>query len=166
MKKFKDIVLINGLALVVGFSIYCLTNYKIEILGAIVATGISISIGVRQYKTENDKIFKELFLDFNHRYNNRFNDALEEIVEQYKKDKTNALSEESRKLLIDYFNLCAEEFFWNEKGRISKKVWDAWEKGMIYYLSNPLIRKILIDEYDQRESYYGFYEFMVKHLHQ
>lgn len=71
--------------MLIGIFLYFLTSEKTEILGAIIATGISLSIGIRQYKTENDKIFKQLFTEFNSKYDTKFNDKLEEIVEKSKK---------------------------------------------------------------------------------
>lgn len=57
---------------------------KIEIIEAILATDISISFGVRQYKMENDKMFKELFESFNNKYDNKFNDSLNKIDKEIK----------------------------------------------------------------------------------
>jgi hypothetical protein len=35
-----------------------------------------------------------------------------------------------RNLVIDYFNLCAEEFLWYKKNRIPNDVWSAWKSGI------------------------------------
>jgi hypothetical protein len=61
----KDIYLINIIALIIGSIIYKFFNGNIEILGALMATGISISFGVRQYKmTKYSKSFsKSLITD-------------------------------------------------------------------------------------------------------
>ena len=68
MKKYFDIIIINLLALAIGLILYFYLGKSIEILSMVVATGISISFGIRQYKIENDKIFKELFTGFNEKY--------------------------------------------------------------------------------------------------
>jgi hypothetical protein len=47
--------------MLIEIELYFLTNERIKILGAVIATGISLSLEIRQYKTENDKIFKQLF---------------------------------------------------------------------------------------------------------
>ena len=30
----------------------------------------------------------------------------------------------------DYFNLCAEEYYWYSKKRIDNRIWNSWKKGM------------------------------------
>lgn len=75
-------------------------------LGAVIATGISLSLGIRQYKTENDKIFNELFTEFNTKYDLKFNDKLEEIVDLSESDKDYKLLQIDKKLIIDYLNFC------------------------------------------------------------
>lgn len=59
-KKYLDLIIINVLFLVIAILLYLLTYKKTEILAAVLATGISLSLGFRQYRTENDKIFKLL----------------------------------------------------------------------------------------------------------
>jgi O-antigen ligase len=63
MKRYFDLIIINVLTLIIGILFYYITNQKVEILTAFLVTGISISLGIRQYKIENDKMFKELFTD-------------------------------------------------------------------------------------------------------
>jgi len=158
MKKYKDIILINLISMLIGIGVYILANERIEILGAVIATGISLSLGIRQYKTENDKIFKQLFTEFNSKYDSKFNDKLEEIIETSESDKNYKLSPENKKLIVDYLNFCAEEYLWETKDRIPKKVWDSWENGMVYYLNKPLINSVIIKEKGQKDSYYGLFE--------
>ena len=95
--------------MIIGIGIYFLTNEKIEILGAVIATGISLSLGIRQYKTENDKILKELFIEFNTKYDFQGNE----------------------KLIVDYLNSCTEEYLWKTKDRIPKEVWQSWKNAPI-----------------------------------
>lgn len=158
MRKYNDIILINVISMFIGIGLYFLTNERIEILGAVIATGISLSLGIRQYKTENDKIFKQLFTEFNTKYDNKFNDKLDEIVDDSFNDKNYSLSLEDEKLIVDYLNFCSEEYLWNTKDRIPKKVWDSWENGMVYYLNQPIINKVIVKEKRQKDSYYGLFE--------
>ncbi|WP_040282878.1 hypothetical protein [Psychroserpens damuponensis] len=150
--------------MLIGIGLYFLTNERIEILGAVIATGISLSLGIRQYKTENDKIFKQLFTEFNSKYDSKFNDKLDEIVEESEKNEEYKLSSENEKLIVDYLNFCAEEYLWKTKDRIPKRVWNSWENGMIYYLNKPIINKIVIKEKGQKDSYYGLFEKIEKRL--
>lgn len=159
--KFQDILLINLIALIIGIGAYCIFDNNIEILTAILAIGISISFGIRQYKIENDKIFKELFIAFNEKYDAKFNNVLNEIDRKTKENDSYSLAKNELNepaLIIDYLNLCAEEYLWYRKGRINKIVWDAWEAGMIYYMNIDPIRSLILSEKKQADSYYGLFK--------
>jgi hypothetical protein len=157
MKNYQDVFWINLSALLIGIILYFISCQKTELLTAAIATGISLSLGLRQYKTENDKIFKELFLSFNEKYDTKFNDKLIEIDKNSNANPTFVIDEKDTPLIIDYLNLCAEEYLWYTKGRIPKTVWASWEKGMIYYLSIDSINKIVLNEKSQKDSYYGLF---------
>ena len=80
-------------------------------------------------------MMKDLFKEFNERYD-KLNHSLHKIEKNCKK-----LSdlEDSPKLaykLNDFFNLCAEEYFWYKKGRIDKDIWSAWSDGMNDWYNN------------------------------
>lgn len=154
LKKYWDILLINLLALGIGLLFYFCNNENIEVLSVIVATGISLSFGIRQYKIENDKIFKELFISFNEKYDSRFNNTLNHILEQ---DADYKLSAIEQVLINDYLNLCAEEYLWYKKGRIGAIVWKSWESGMIYYMNIPSINQFILLQKNQKDSYYGLF---------
>lgn len=158
MKKNADIFLINLIAIGIALLIYYLLKEKSEIPIAIIATGISISFGIRQSRIENDKIFKELFISFNKKYDQKFNNLLNEIVAKNIENKEYKLTDTDLKLVIDYLNFCAEEYLWYSKGRIDESVWQSWENGMTYYLSNPSILPVVIKEKKQKDSYYGLFE--------
>lgn len=155
--KHSDIYLINAMALIIGIIAYCHFDNNFEILSVIVATGISISFGIRQYKIENDKIFKELFTDFNLKYDSKFNDMLNEIEQDYNTNGNCEISQKQKLKLNDYLNLCAEEYLWFQKGRIPNSVWGSWESGMIYYLNIPCINDYILTQKSQMNSYYGLF---------
>lgn len=157
MKKYSDIYLISAIAIVIAIFLYYILEEKPEIPVAIIATGISISFGIRQSMIENDKIFKELFISFNQKYDEKFNNSLNEIVAKSKENEGN-LNDIEVKLVIDYLNFCAEEYLWYSKGRIDESVWQSWENGMKYYLCNSLILPFVIKERKQKDSYYGLFE--------
>ncbi|MDO6739448.1 hypothetical protein [Wenyingzhuangia sp. 2_MG-2023] len=164
MKKYADIIFINLISMIIGILLFYFTNEKVEVLGAIIATGISLSLGTRQYKTENDKIFKELFTEFNTKYDLRFNDNLEEIIKLSELNENYQLSPENEKLIVDYLNFCAEEYLWKTKGRIPKEVWNSWENGMVYYFNKEIINKEIVKQRRQRDSYYGLFEKIEKRV--
>ena len=125
-----DILLLNVLFLGVGILLFYWSN-KIEVLVATIATGISLSIAYIQSRIQDDKIFKELFTEFNHRYDSYFRQELEVIVDRHN-SITEPLVDEDREIIIKYFNLCAEEYLWKSKHRIPQKVWVAWELSLIH----------------------------------
>jgi len=155
--KFSDIYITNIITLSVGITLYLIFDINFEILSLITITGISISFGIRQYKIENDKIFKELFTDFNLKYDRKFNDMLNEIEHDYNTKNNYELSQKQKLKLNDYLNLCAEEYLWFQKGRITDAVWDSWESGMIYYLNITCINNYIIQQKSQMNSYYGLF---------
>ncbi|PBI88434.1 hypothetical protein BSF41_25620 [Flavobacterium sp. ACN2] len=158
MKKYTDILLINSIAIIVAMLLYYLLNEKPEIPIAIIATGISISFGIRQSMIENDKIFKELFISFNQKYDEKFNNLLNEIVAKNIDNNEYQLTPNEIKLVRDYLNFCAEEYLWYSKGRIDESVWLSWENGMKYYLCDSSILPFVVKEKKQKDSYYGLFE--------
>lgn len=136
-------------------------NYKnIELPIAIFSAGFSISFAIRQYRIENDKIFKELFIMYNEKYDLKFNNYLNEIDHEVSKNSHYKLNEKQKPIIIDYLNLCAEEFLWHKKGRIDEVAWSSWERGMKYYLNIPAIKNFIILEKKQQDSYYGIFEYL------
>lgn len=166
--KHKDIFLINCVSLIIGLCIYFYDDDRnFDVLAAILATGISISFGIRQHKIEQDRMFKELFMMFNERYDKNFNDKLNEIDLALKgksekeidaETKKKLESVETKKLVIDYLNMCAEEYLWYTKGRIDENVWKSWEAGMKYFLGLEPIKEIARDQKAQKGSYYGLFD--------
>ena len=107
-----------------------------------------------------DNMMKELFKDFNSRY-----DKLNNNLVRLDKDKPSleelkkiADYDEYHQTIIDFFNLCAEEFYWyHHKKRIDPIVWNSWQKGMNYWYNNiPAIQQLWEKEIenDGKVSYY------------
>jgi|SRR5690606_22396433 len=126
----------------------------------------------RTSSREADKMMKELFTEFNQRYD-RLNDSLVIIeanfrsVESFKQleAKCNELEDgdkekykQLRQAVIDYFNLCAEEFYWyHHKKRIDPLVWKSWQAGMNYWYNEvPSIKALWMEEVkaNGKASYY------------
>jgi hypothetical protein len=158
MKRYLDIIVINLITLGIGILIFLFLGNRFEILAAIIATGISLSLGIRQYNGENDRIFKDLFTEFNRKYDEKFNDRFNSIIANSSKVSDYQLSPKDELLIIDYLNLCSEEYLWYQKNRIPLKVWNAWESAMIYFLNNPHINKVVLTQKGQELSYYGLFE--------
>jgi hypothetical protein len=99
---------------------------------------------------EQTRLFKELFTEFNARYDKR-NDDLEAVR---RRGPDRSLTDADEALCIDYFNLCAEEFLFWRAGNIPSEVWRAWCRGMLYYLSDAEILHLFEREL-LGDSYYG-----------
>jgi len=164
MNSYLKIVLINIAFLILAISFYFFVNQRIEITTAIIATGISISLGVSKLQIENDKIFKELFKEFNTKYDEKFNDMLNVIVKESSENENYKLNEKERELVIDYLNFSAEEYLWFTKNRIEKKVWNSWENGIIYYLNIKPINEVILKEKELKNSYYGLFDKVGKNI--
>jgi len=93
-------------------------------------------------------LFKELFIEFNRRYD-EMNGRLAEIANSdVPSDPT------TRQTVVDFFNLCAEEYLWFSEGYIHHDVWRSWCAGMICYFDREPFRTIWSEE-SATDSYYG-----------
>lgn len=128
------------------FSIRCLDWSRF----AAIAAGIfAFAFGVQKQSLEEIKLFKELFEQFNKRYD-KMNDDMNHIYG----DSKSPLTEAETKTLFKYFNLCGEEYLYFQKGFICVEVWQAWNNGMKFFRQNPRIKKLWDDELGTG-SYYG-----------
>lgn len=107
-------------------------------------------------KRESDKILKNLFTEFNSRYNNLNNELLRIVKPDTNKEK---IKPEDRAIIIDFFNLCAEEYLWKRKRRIDSKIWRSWQAGMNYWYNhnNPIIRELWDEETHDKNGLISYY---------
>lgn len=123
---------------------------------------------VQKQKTEDVKFFNKLFDEFNSRYDS-YNETLNSIIDDedksrgfnvYNVDDSVDICKTSHrmKVLNDYFNLCAEEYFYYKKDVIYKDVWQSWRSGMQYFYNNDTrIQNMWNKAFDVAgDSYYGF----------
>lgn len=114
---------------------------------------------------EETRLLKELFTEFNARYN-KLNEGMNEIcskIEIGEKCKEEyELSPKDKECLNDYFNLCAEQFYFQKLGYIPLDVWTSWKTGMNFFFNKPQIKRLWDDEIKNHleESYYGFNPFV------
>ena len=111
---------------------------------------------VQKQKLEETRLFKELFAEFNHRYD-QMNSTLNELLEDKSKTKFESVDINS---LYDYFNLCGEEYLFYRQGYILQKAWESWVNGMKIFYKDQRIRRLWEKEL-KTNSYYGF---KLKHL--
>jgi hypothetical protein len=113
-----------------------------------------ILYNVLTYKISADKFSKELFNEFNKRFD-EMNEDLNKIIANDSFINKGMLPKEK---IIDYLNLCAEEYYWYKKGRIDELVWASWKKGIIFYLKDHTFKKVVDYQKKEKDSYYGLYE--------
>lgn len=149
---------LEGILAFIGFGIVIWANFCFQldekIFFGLLGTIATLYLGHIKLKIENDKLFKELFQDFNSRYDERFNDLINEL----KYDDEREITKTEINILIDYFNLCAEEFLWKEKSRIPNNVWNAWKSGIIENLKIKQVQELYKKETSStngRKSFYG-----------
>jgi len=119
---------------------------------AAIATGIfAFAFGVQKQNLEDTKLFKKLFEQFNKRYDS-MNDDMNRIHQQ---PSDAPLTEDEKKKLFKYFNLCGEEYLYYDKGFICEEVWKDWIKGMGYFRKNARIKDFWDKELGDNDSYYG-----------
>jgi hypothetical protein len=136
---------------IAGVALYLTQHIDRDLLYGLLAGTGSFAYFVQKQKLEETNLFRELFESFNERYND-LNQELSRIVTS--KSDTPLVADE-KALLVDYFNLCAEEYLYLRRGFIFPVVWQSWYNGMQQYYANPRIRA-LWDKELQTDSYYGF----------
>ncbi len=118
---------------------------------AIVGGILSSIYFVQKQKLEETRLFKELFAEFNERYD-KLNESLNQIL---RANPDQNLSSKEIDILYDYFNLCGEEYLFYKRGYILPEVWEAWLNGMGIFYGDKRIRKLWQEELETN-SYYGF----------
>jgi hypothetical protein len=106
---------------------------------------------------ENDKMMKELFIEFNARYD-KLNNKLENFVNNINQENSELGEQIGTKAdVIDYFNLCAEQYFWHKKKRIDKKIWASWNAGMNYWYNFDSIKELWEKEISNKNGKLSYY---------
>lgn len=146
----------SGLVVAVGALVFvrCIGWYdKPYVIGGIVASVLSFFYFVQRQRLEETRLFKELFTSFNERYD-KLNDKLATI------ERNTAFDDATRDTLIDYFNLCAEEYLFYEEGYILHDVWRAWCRGMLQYMELPPVA----DLWRKEEATGSYYELTLEQI--
>lgn len=145
-------VCIFVVAILVIFGYLHLTSYSIssELLLGVLSGLFAAAFFLHRSHAEDARFFRELFEGFNARCD-ALNDGLCRIVEE----DDGELSPEDSIKVINYFNLCCEEYLFYQLGYIYPHVWRSWERGMQQYGRNSRITK-LWREQQATDSYYGF----------
>jgi hypothetical protein len=121
---------------------------------------ITLIYNYKNTQLSNHKMQKELFTEFNKRYN-ELNDNLNLLGDSSLTYFSEwFLPEDQVKIkgsIYDFFNLCSEEYYWKMEGRIPEKVWKSWVRGMNdIYNRSEVIRKMW-DEECENKGYISYY---------
>jgi hypothetical protein len=119
-----------------------------SLIASTLAATLTFCYFVQKQKLDELKLFNDLFIAFNKRYN-EMNAKLEEIYQGKEVGET-----ELKQGLVGYFNLCGEEYLFFDEGYIHPKAWQSWCAGMLYYLQDERIRQFWNQE-AKLGSYYG-----------
>lgn len=140
-----------SIILLVSIAVFLFEYEKaIEAIGATLVAALGFSYFCQQQKLAEIRLFKELFIEFNRRYD-QLNGTLSDIRNSHGETR---LSPQQIKSLVDYFNLCAEEYLFRQEGYIPDHVWGPWCRGMLLNLGHPAIRPVWDSEI-RNNTYYG-----------
>jgi hypothetical protein len=142
-----------------------------------VITNIVVSIGVfiayfgfknelKKQREEKEKRRKEeekqteiAQLSFFSEYTKRYQKIVLNLPEN--QDDIEIFTDEHKRWLRVYFDLCSEEYFLKEEGYINIKVWNEWEEGM----KNTFGKKAILAYWQERKiSYKEFNQFVENKL--
>jgi len=154
-RNWVSVVASSVFAALILSSTFC--GFEEKPLFAAIGSVAAIYFGKVKQNVEDDKMFKELFYDFNNKYDKNFND----LINKLRYDRNTPLGDAERYLIIDYFNLCAEEYLWYSRERIPKSVWLAWKAGIIENLTVEQVKEVYLTETRSevgRASFYGLVE--------
>lgn len=142
-------LLVIGLV-AIGLGYFLVPAFRAPELVLASAGGVwALSNFLHQQELAHTRFFFELFNRFNERYD-KINNDLQRIAESEA-----LMTSEERKRLIDYFNLCAEEYMFRRRGYIPDDVWRAWSNGMRWYAEKQRVMDVW-DREVETGSYYGF----------
>jgi len=127
----------------------------------VVGLAITLIFSIANKNLSHQKMEKELFSEFNKRYD-IFNDSLnllDSITSLQQLKETDSLIEKKsmHNLLIDYFNLCSEQYYWYKKKRIKKLLWKSWHSGMMHYYTKYPVVSELWEKEIKDEGYKSYY---------
>jgi hypothetical protein len=137
-----------GVALSVSLILYFYQNGRMPLIGSVLATFLAFCYFVQQQRLAEISLFKSLFTEFNARYD-KLNGCLAQIL-----SSNEDLTQKQRDTVIDYFNLCAEEYLFYKEGYIHSAAWKAWCRGMLSYLEHKPFSNLWQAE-QATNSYYG-----------
>ena len=132
----------------VGIVLEFATTDRTPLVGSVIAGVLAFSYFAQAQKLAEMSLFKQLFTEFNQRYD-IMNDRLVKIARSPEPP-----DEGIRQAIVAYINLCAEEYLWFSEGYIHREVWRSWCVGMLWYLDREPFRTVWVEE-SATNSCYG-----------
>jgi hypothetical protein len=120
---------------------------EVAIVASVIGTLLSLGYFLQKQKLEELRVFREIFKECNARYY-QMNETLDAIAK-----KTDEVKPEEKAKVIDYLNLCGEQYLYYKLGYIEPSVWQAWITGMEAHIAAPNISSIWAIE-KRKGSYY------------
>ena len=117
-------------------------------VATVVGAIVSVAYFLQKQKLEEMRLFRELFKECNARY-----DKMNEDLARLAESDDEKLSAEDRLKVVDYLNLCGEEYLYFKRGYIEPSVWQAWNNGMKAIVAVPSIQVVWQHE-KKTGSYY------------
>ena len=118
-RHYASIALVCGAVGISAVLVFA-ANDRMPLIGSVVAAILAFCYFVQQQKLAENCLFKDLFTEFNRRYD-ALNDRLAQIA-----DSSAQLDTADRQTIVDYFNLCAEEYLFFSEGYIHRAAWRSW----------------------------------------
>lgn len=106
---------------------------RLSLIASVIGGAFGVLYFIQKQMLDETQLFERLFSQFNKRYAD-LNDKLQDIRAGRMADEQKA-----RKVLDDYFNLCAEEYLFYSEGRIHPAAWQSWCRGMIDHFTHESI---------------------------
>jgi len=105
-------------------------------------------------KLQHNRLLKDLFTEFNTRYND-----LQDKLYELRDIEREKLTPEQKENIYKYFDLCAEEYFWYKNKSLNDEIWKAWNKGMNrWYARSEAVKTLWIEEKENdSKGYISYY---------
>lgn len=124
------------------------TGQKASLVGSIIAAALGFCYFAQQQKLAEMSLFKELFTEFNRRYDNLY-ERLRQIATSGKTP-----DEAACQAIIEYYNIWGEEYLFFAEGYVHREAWRSWCAGMLWYFEREPFRSIWEKE-NATNSYCG-----------
>ncbi len=126
-----------ALGILLTVSVLTVLKEPLPTVATFVGAILSVTYFLQKQKLEEMKLFREIFKECNERY-----DKMNEDLDRIAALDAQSLSAADRARIVDYLNLCGEEYLYFKRGYIEPTVWQAWYAGMKSVVAAPCINHV------------------------